>query len=117
MSAAPQSAERGPGDTAPGPPGRPSALELLVVGLARYEAAGAVGLAEVCRAHPDQAPELLRRLRRLAELGLLPDPGGPEDPGRTAPAAPAAPAGPVCRGPGAPSAGPGEASHEPGQGT
>jgi hypothetical protein len=54
------------------PPSDPCAL--LAECLRRLESEGASGVADVLRAHPERAHELLRRLLVLAELGLLPEP-------------------------------------------
>lgn len=57
----------------PSPAAPPEPVELLATCLQRLEAEGAAGVAALLRAHPLQAPRLLRQLLVLAELGLLPE--------------------------------------------
>lgn len=59
------------------PDAPPPDVELLAECLSRLQDAGLPGLCVVLREHPAEARRLLRRLRLLAALGLLPDPPGP----------------------------------------
>lgn len=49
----------------------PTLEELVAECLERLEDEGLPAIDAMCRAHPDQAQEILKRLMRLGEMGML----------------------------------------------